>query len=165
MLHLRKEALVPAPIGGGAPSVGSGPPDDLNDETPMLHLEPTLGSSPIVSNVHIVLYSLLNTFRRFSEGAPLPPPRLPCNRFPYGLASPTDAYARGLRKMLTPPPLTSEFVGMVSYAPASFHDLMDDELESDGSSIGDIVAPSHPLSHECATANALGQPPMVVESL
>ena len=70
------------------------------------------------------------------------PPQPPYDRFPYGLASPTDAYARGLRKMLTPPPLTSKFVGMAGYAPASFHDLIDDEVESDGSSIGDVVAPS-----------------------
>ena len=48
--------------------------------------------------------------------------------------------------MLTPPSLTSEFMGMVGYAPTSFHDLVDDEVESDGSSIGDIMAPSHPLS-------------------
>ena len=41
-----------------------------------------------------------------------------------------------------PPPLTSEFVGMVSYAPTYFLDLMDDNVESDGSSIGDMV-PSH----------------------
>ena len=67
--------------------------------------------------------------------------------------------------MLASPPLTSEFVGMVDYAPASFHDLMDDDVESDGSSIGDVVAPSHPLSRECAMADALGQPPVVVESL
>ena len=57
-----------------------------------------------------------------------------------------DAYARALRKMRTPSPLTSEFVGMAGYAPTSFHDLMDDEVESDDSSIGDIVAPSHTLS-------------------
>jgi len=67
--------------------------------------------------------------------------------------------------MLMPPPLTSEFVGMAGYAPASFHDLMDDDVESDGSSIGDVVAPSHPLSRECAMADALGQPPVVAESL
>ena len=58
--------------------------------------------------------------------------------------------------MLAPPPLTSEFVGMAGYALASFHDLMDDDVESDGSSIGNVVAPSHPLSWECAMANALG---------
>ena len=48
--------------------------------------------------------------------------------------------------MLTPPPLTFEFMGIVGYAPISFHDLVDDEVESDGSSIGDVVALGHPLS-------------------
>ena len=42
--------------------------------------------------------------------------------------------------MLAPPPLTSEFVGMASHAPTWFYDLMDDDVESDGSSIGDIEA-------------------------
>ena len=55
-------------------------------------------------------------------------------------------------------------MGMVSYAPASLHDLMDDGFESDSSSIGDM-APSHPLSRECAMADASGQPPVVAESL
>ena len=63
-----------------------------------------------------------------------------------------------------PPPLTSKFVGMVSHAPTCFHDLMDDDVESDGSSIGD-VAPSHRPSWECAMADAPGQPPGVTESL
>ena len=58
--------------------------------------------------------------------------------------------------MLTPPPLTSKFMGMVGYAAASFHGLMDDEVESDGSSIGDVMAPSHPLSRECAMADIPG---------
>ena len=67
--------------------------------------------------------------------------------------------------MLTLPPLTFEFVGMAGYAPTSFHDLIDDEVESDGSSIDDVMAPSHPLSQECAMVDAPGQPPDVVESL
>ena len=67
--------------------------------------------------------------------------------------------------MLVPPPLTFEFMGMASYAPTSFHDLMNDEVESDGSSISDVVAPSHPRSRECAMVNAPGQPPVVAESL
>ena len=92
-------------------------------------------------------------------------PRPPCDRFPYGLVSPVDAYTQGLRRMLAPPPLTSEFMGMASYAPTYFHDLMDDDVESDYSSIGDIVAPSHPLSRECAMADAPRQPPVVAESL
>ena len=66
--------------------------------------------------------------------------------------------------MLEPSPLISEFVGMVSYAPATFHELPDDEGESDGSSIGD-VAPRHRSSQECAMVDALGQPPVVVESV
>ena len=61
-------------------------------------------------------------------------------------------------------PFTFEFVGMTSYAPTTFHELLDDEVESDGSSIGD-VAPSHRPSRECAMANAPGQLPVVAESL
>ena len=57
--------------------------------------------------------------------------------------------------MLTPPPLTSEFVGMASYAPTCFYELVDDEVESDGSSIDD-VAPSHRSSWECAMADIPG---------
>ena len=67
--------------------------------------------------------------------------------------------------MMTPPPLTSEFMGMASYAPASFHDLKDDDDESDSSSIDDVVALSHPLSREYAMADAPGQPSVVAESL
>ena len=67
--------------------------------------------------------------------------------------------------MLTPPPLTFEFMGMAGYAPASFHDLMDDEVDSDGSSIGDVMASSHPMSRECAMADASRQPSVVAESL
>ena len=66
--------------------------------------------------------------------------------------------------MPAPPPLTSEFVGMASYAPTCFLGLMEDDVESDGSSIGD-VAPSHRLSWECTMADALGQPLVVTESL
>ena len=67
--------------------------------------------------------------------------------------------------MLTLPPLMSEFMGMVGYDPASFHDLIADEVKSDGSSISDVMAPGHPLSRECAMADTLGQPSKVVESL
>ena len=85
------------------------------------------------------------------------------DRFPYGFASSADAYARGLQRMPAPPPLASKFMGMVSYAPTYFLDLMDDYGESDSSSIGDM-APSHRPSWECALANALGHPPAEAES-
>ena len=79
--------------------------------------------------------------------------RPPYDRFPYGLASPTDAYARGHRRMPASPSLMSEFMGMASYAPTYFLDLMDDDVESDSPSIGD-VAPSHRRSREYAVADA-----------
>ena len=62
VLHLREEALVPAPI-GGAPSIGSRTLDDFNDEASMLQSEQTLCSNPIVSNVHIDIYSLFTISR------------------------------------------------------------------------------------------------------
>jgi len=67
--------------------------------------------------------------------------------------------------MLTPPPLTSKFRGVAGYALASFHDLVDDEIESDGSSIDDVVAPGHPLSPECAMVDAPRQPLVLAKSL
>ena len=66
--------------------------------------------------------------------------------------------------MLASTLLMSEFMGMASYAPTCFLDLMDDDVESDGSSIGD-VAPSHHSSQDCTMVDALGQPLVVVESL
>ena len=65
--------------------------------------------------------------------------------------------------MLAPPPLTTKFVGMTSYVPTTFHELLDDEVESDGSSIGD-VAPSHRRSREYAAADAPERPLGVMES-
>ena len=94
---------------------------------------------------------------------PLSPSPSPYDRFPYGLVSPADACAQGLRKTMVPPPLMSKFVGMASYAPTCFLDIMDDDVGSDGSNIGD-VATSHRLSRECAMANAPGHPPVEAES-
>ena len=62
------------------------------------------------------------------------------------------------------PPLMSKFVGVASYAPTYFYELLDDEVESDSSSIGD-VAPSHHPSWECAMADAPGLPLVVAKSL
>ena len=41
------------------------------------------------------------------------------------------------------------------YAPTCFYELIDDEVESDGSSIGDM-APSHHPSRGSAMVDALG---------
>ena len=108
-----------------------------------------------MSNVHTIIYSLFTISYRLSGRTVLSAPQTPYDRFPYGLTSSVDACARGLQRMLTPSPLTSEFMGMVSYAPTTFHELLDDEVESDGTSIGD-VAPSHHPSRECAMVDTLG---------
>ena len=95
-----------------------------------------------MSNVHAVIYLLFSIFHQLPGGTLLSPTQPPYDRSPYGLASSIDAYAQGLQRRPAPPPLASEFVGMASYAPTYFLDLMDDDGESDGSSIGDM-APSH----------------------
>ena len=70
VLHLREEALVPAPI-GGAPSIGSGTHDDFNDEACALHSEQTLCPNPAINNVHTIIYLLFSIFCRLSGGTPL----------------------------------------------------------------------------------------------
>ena len=87
VLHLHKEAPVPAPI-GGAPSIGSGTHDDFNDEVPALHSEQTLCSNPAVSNVHTIIYSLFTISHRLSGGTVLTALQTPYDQFPYGLTSP-----------------------------------------------------------------------------
>ena len=143
VLHLREEAHAPTPV-GGASSINFGM-HGFDDAASAVLFKQTLCSNPIVSNIHAVIYLLFSIFRRLPRGTPLSPMQPPYNRFSYGLASSTNAYAWGLRRMPAPPPLASEFVGMASYAPTYFLDLMDDDGESDGSSIGDM-APSHRLS-------------------
>ena len=116
-----------------------------------------------MSNIHTVMYSLFSIVRRLLGETLLSLTQPLYGQFPYGLASFMDAYARWLRRMLVPPPLASEFKGMVSYAPTCFLDIMDDDVRSDDSSIGD-VAPSHRRSREYAVADALKQPLGVTES-
>ena len=95
-----------------------------------------------MSNIHAIIHLLRSIFHQIPRGLPLSPSLPPYDRFPYGFMSPADACARGLQKIMVPLRLTSEFVGMASYAPTCFLDIMNDDVGSDGSSISD-VAPSH----------------------
>ena len=94
VLHLREEALVPAPI-GGAPSIDF-ETHDFDYAASALHSEQTLCSNPAVSNVHVVIYLLFSIFRGLPKGTPLSPMQPPYDRFPYGLTSSVDTYTRGL---------------------------------------------------------------------
>ena len=125
----------------GAPSIDSRT-CDIDGATSALLSEQTLCSNPAVSNIHVVIYLLRSIFRQIPGGLPLSLSQPPYGQFPYGLASSADAYARGLQKVLAPHPLTSKFMGMASYSPTCFLDIMDDNVGSDGSSIDDVV-PSH----------------------
>jgi hypothetical protein len=61
------------------------------------------------------------------------------------------------------PPCVTEFVGMTGYGPASFHDLFfDDDLLSEGSSVGDLSSPGSPALRECAMADVQRQLPALV---
>lgn len=149
VLRLCKETTPPASPGKVAHIIVREPLDDLDVEALALRIKSVLGMSPMVNDVDTIMYSLANIFSQLSGGASLSPPCSPRAWLPFGLASPTDAYARGLWRVMTSFLHPCEFVGMVDYAFASFHDLCDDELESDGSSIGDVMALDHPLSREC----------------
>ena len=151
VLHLRKETRDPAPVGETS-STDSGT-RDFDGAASALHFKQTLCSNPVVSNIHAAIYLLRSIFHQIPRGPPLSPSWPPYNRFPYGLMSPIDAYARGLRKTMAPPPPTSEFVGMASYAPTCFLDIIDDDVRSDGSSIGDMAS-SHRPSREYVVADA-----------
>ena len=104
VLRLREETHIPTPV-GGAPSINSGM-HDFDDVTSALHSEQTLYSNPAVSNMHTVIYSLFTISHQSSRGTVSPMTQTSYDRFPYGVASSTDAYARGLRRKLVPSPLT-----------------------------------------------------------
>ena len=162
VLHLREETRDPAPVGETF-SIDS-ETRDLNAAASALHSEQTLYSNPTVSNMCTFIRPLFTISHRSPGGTAPPTPQTSYSRFPYGLMSSVDAYAQGLRRVLAPSPLTSEFVGMAGLALVVSHELSDNEGESDGSSIGD-VAPCHCPSWECAMVDGLGQPPVVVESV
>jgi hypothetical protein len=63
------------------------------------------------------------------------------------------------------PPLAIAIVDMMGYGPAPFHYLFsDDDLLSEGSSVGDVSTLDCPALQECTMADAPGQLPVLVET-
>jgi hypothetical protein len=57
-----------------------------------------------------------------------------------------------------------EFMGMTRYGPLSFHDhFSDDDLLSEGSSVGDLSPLGFPALRECVMADVQGRQPIPVE--
>ena len=94
VLHLHKEARDPAPVGGTS-SIDSRT-RDFDGAASALHSEQTVCSNPTVSNTRTFIRPLFTISHRSLGGTALPTPQTPYSRFPYGLASSADAYARGL---------------------------------------------------------------------
>ena len=94
ILRLHEETRDPAPVGETS-SIDSGT-RDLNGATSVLHSEQTPCSNSTVSNMHTFIRPLFTTSHQSSGGTAPPTPRTPYVRFPYGLASSMDDYARGL---------------------------------------------------------------------
>jgi hypothetical protein len=78
--------------------------------------------------------------------------------FPFSLTNTAGLYARELPRAMPLRLLVTKFVGMTGLGPASFHDLFsDDDLLSEGSSVGNVSSLGCPVLRECAMADVRGQ--------
>jgi hypothetical protein len=154
-LCLREEAT-PLMSPGGDTTL-TDPLADLDTEVLARRIELMLSANPSASDVDLLLFSLRNIFCQLSGRIPLSLPHSPRGRFLFGLTNTASLYARELQKVMSQPPLATEFVGMTGYSPASFHDLFsNDDLLSEGSSIDDMSSPGYLALRECAMVNVQG---------
>jgi hypothetical protein len=107
------------------------------------------------------LFLLHNFFRQLSGETPLSPRRSTCGHSSFGLTNAASVHPGGLPRAMRQSSLATKLVGMTGYGPASFHDLLsDDDLLTEGSSVGDVSSLTCPMLRECAMADV--QWPQVV---
>jgi hypothetical protein len=63
------------------------------------------------------------------------------------------------------PLLVTKLMGMTGYGPALFHDLLsDDDLLTEGSSIGDVSSLNCPTLRECTVVDVQGPQTVLLET-
>lgn len=113
--------------------------EDINTDAPLdvdtdvidHRINSYLRPNPPCKEIETMLYTLVNVFSQLMAGS-LESTKEHIHRtavsFPFGLKNVAHGHARKLREAISYTPCIPIFIGMMDYAPASIHDLLDDHF-------------------------------------